>query len=61
MSGGYRRDALAFAELLLVEGRPDDEAARRRLTLWWQDRAGSRPPRRATRLVRSARAALLGK
>ncbi|WP_329234274.1 DUF692 domain-containing protein [Streptomyces sp. NBC_01460] len=61
MSGGYRRDALAFAELLLVEGRPDDEAARRRLTLWWQDRAGPRPPRRATRLVRSARAALLGK
>ncbi|WP_405691559.1 DUF692 domain-containing protein [Streptomyces sp. NBC_01185] len=61
MYGGYRRDALAFAELLLVEGRPDDEAARRRLTLWWQDRAGPRPPRRATRLVRSARAALLGK
>ncbi|MFJ8978165.1 DUF692 family multinuclear iron-containing protein [Streptomyces sp. NPDC102282] len=61
MSGGYRRDALAFAELLLVEGRPDDEAARRRLTLWWQDRTGPRPPRRATRLVRSARAALLGK
>ncbi|MFD5875086.1 DUF692 family multinuclear iron-containing protein [Streptomyces sp. NPDC060322] len=61
MSGGYRRDALAFAELLLVEGRPDDEAARRRLTLWWQDRTGPRPPRRATRLVRSARAALFGK
>ncbi|MFE2060606.1 DUF692 domain-containing protein [Streptomyces sp. NPDC059446] len=61
MSGGYRRDALAFAELLLVEGRPGDEAARRRLTVWWQDRAAPRPPGRATRLARSARAALLGK
>lgn len=61
MSAGYRRDALAFAELLLVEGRPSDEAARRKLTLWWQDRAAPSPPRRATRLVRSARAALLGK
>ncbi|MEV3933821.1 MULTISPECIES: DUF692 domain-containing protein [unclassified Streptomyces] len=61
MSAGYRRDALAFAELLLVGGRPADEAARRKLTLWWQERAAPRPPRRATRLVRSARSALLGK
>ncbi|MFE3516386.1 DUF692 domain-containing protein [Streptomyces sp. NPDC059166] len=61
MSGGYRRDALSFAELLLAEGRPADEAARQRLTLWWQERASSRPPRRARRLVRSARAALLGR
>lgn len=29
MTGGYRRDALAFAEHLLAEGRPDDPAARR--------------------------------
>ncbi|MEU9362144.1 DUF692 domain-containing protein [Streptomyces sp. NPDC048301] len=61
MSGGHRRDALAFAELLLAEGRPADDDSRRRLTLWWQQRASSRPPRRAGRLVRSARAALLGR
>ncbi|MGW1881334.1 DUF692 domain-containing protein [Streptomyces sp. NPDC001970] len=59
MRDGYRRDALAFAEQLLIAGRPDDPVARRRLTHWWQDRAGARPPRRATRLVRAARAALV--
>ncbi|MFF0074073.1 DUF692 domain-containing protein [Streptomyces sp. NPDC005494] len=61
MSGGYRHDALGFAEHLLITGRPADEAARRRLTRWWQERSGPRPPRRATRLVHAARAALLGK
>ncbi|MER6103214.1 DUF692 domain-containing protein [Streptomyces sp. NPDC001832] len=61
MSAGYRRDALDFAEGLLVSGRPADNAARRRLTHWWQDRAAARPPRRATRLVRAARAALVGR
>nr|WMP36097.1 DUF692 domain-containing protein [Streptomyces sp.] len=61
MSGGYRRDALDFAEHVLVAGGPADPAARRRLTYWWQDRSGSRPPRRTTRLVRAARAALVGK
>ncbi|WP_066944762.1 DUF692 domain-containing protein [Streptomyces lushanensis] len=60
MRAGYRRDALDFAEHLLIDGRPDDPVARRELTLWWQERAGSRPPRRATRLVRRARAALIG-
>lgn len=59
MTGGYRRDALDFAEHLLVAGRPEDPAARRRLTEWWQDRSGSRPPGRATRLVRAARHALV--
>ncbi|MET9481613.1 DUF692 domain-containing protein [Streptomyces sp. NPDC006638] len=54
MRGGYRRDALDFAEHLLIEGRPEDPAARRRLTLWWEERAAPRPPRRATRLVRAA-------
>ncbi|MEU3183708.1 DUF692 domain-containing protein [Streptomyces sp. NPDC006923] len=58
---GYRRDALEFAEHLLDGGGPEDPAARRRLTLWWKDRAGARPPRRATRLVRAARAALTGR
>ncbi|MCX4984160.1 DUF692 domain-containing protein [Streptomyces sp. NBC_00572] len=59
MTGGYRRDALDFAEHLLVAGRPEDPAARRRLTEWWQDRSGNRPPGRATRLVRAARHALV--
>ncbi|MEV8392988.1 MULTISPECIES: DUF692 domain-containing protein [unclassified Streptomyces] len=60
MRAGYRRDALDFAESLLIEGRPEDSAARRRLTLWWRERAAARPPRRATRLLRVARAALVG-
>ncbi|MFJ8669446.1 DUF692 domain-containing protein [Streptomyces sp. NPDC093600] len=59
MTGGYRRDALDFVEHLLVAGRPEDPEARRRLTHWWQDRSGSRPPGRATRLARAARAALV--
>ncbi|MFI1224551.1 MULTISPECIES: DUF692 domain-containing protein [unclassified Streptomyces] len=61
MSGGYRRDALDFAEHLLIAGDPADPVARRRLTYWWQDRSGARPPRRTTRLVRAARAVLVGK
>ncbi|MEU2236338.1 DUF692 domain-containing protein [Streptomyces vietnamensis] len=59
MTGGYRRDALDFVEHLLLAGRPEAPAARRRLTEWWQDRSGSRPPGRATRLVRAARHALV--
>ncbi|MFH8473556.1 DUF692 domain-containing protein [Streptomyces sp. NPDC018000] len=61
MSAGYRRDALDFAEALLIAGEPADDAARRRLTHWWQDRAAARPPRRSTRLIRAARAALAGR
>ncbi|WP_097946046.1 DUF692 domain-containing protein [Streptomyces sp. ms115] len=61
MSGGYRRDALDFAEHVLIAGGPADPVARRRLTYWWQDRSGARPPRRTTRLVRAARAVLVGK
>ncbi|MFJ9109982.1 DUF692 family multinuclear iron-containing protein [Streptomyces sp. NPDC102283] len=61
LSGGYRRDALDFAEHVLIAGGPADPAARRRLTYWWQDRSGARPPRRGTRLVRAARTALVGK
>ncbi|WP_329124340.1 DUF692 domain-containing protein [Streptomyces sp. NBC_01465] len=61
MSGGYRRDALDFAEHLLVAGRPADPAARQALTRWWQDRAAPRPPTRRTRFVRAARAALAGR
>ncbi|MFG3307132.1 DUF692 family multinuclear iron-containing protein [Streptomyces wuyuanensis] len=59
MRDGYRRDALDFAEHLLVAGRPEDPVAHRRLTHWWQDRAATRPPGRTTRFVRAARAALV--
>ncbi|MFI9492439.1 DUF692 domain-containing protein [Streptomyces halstedii] len=55
LSGGYRRDALDFAEHLLIAGLPADDDARRGLTRWWQDRAAPRPPRRGARLVRAAR------
>ncbi|MFG2333276.1 DUF692 family multinuclear iron-containing protein [Streptomyces sp. NPDC048604] len=61
MPGSYRREALDFAEHLLVAGRPADPDARRRLTQWWQDRVGVRPPGRAARLVRAARSVLAGR
>ncbi len=61
MNGGYRRDAMEFAERILVSGGLPDPVAQRRLTHWWEDRSGPRPPGRATRLVRAARAALAGK
>lgn len=61
MSAGYRRDALDFAEQLLIADRPADDAARRRLTHWWQDRAAPRPPRRTVRLARAARSVLVGR
>lgn len=53
MTGGYRRDALDFAEHLLIQDLPDDPAARRRLTGWWRDRAGARPPGRIARWTRA--------
>lgn len=61
MSGGYRRDALDFVERLLISGGLADPVAQRRLTHWWEDRSGLRPTGRATRLVRAARAVLVGK
>ncbi|TFI31310.1 DUF692 domain-containing protein [Streptomyces sp. 4R-3d] len=61
MRGGYRRDALDFAEHLLIGDLPEDPAARRELTLWWRDRAGARPPSRAVRIARVARAVLVGR
>ncbi|MFF2186965.1 DUF692 domain-containing protein [Streptomyces sp. NPDC058155] len=61
MRAGYRRDALDFAEHLLIADRPEDVAARRELTQWWRDRSGARPPRRATRMVRAARSVLVGR
>ncbi|WP_078909139.1 DUF692 domain-containing protein [Streptomyces virginiae] len=53
MTSGYRRDALDFAEDLLIRDLPADPAARRRLTLWWRDRAGAKPPRRIVRWART--------
>ncbi|MFD0412656.1 DUF692 domain-containing protein [Streptomyces sp. NPDC127108] len=43
MTGGYRQDALDFAEHLLLAGRPDDAAARGELTAWWLERSGPKP------------------
>ncbi|MFJ9665368.1 DUF692 domain-containing protein [Streptomyces sp. NPDC101219] len=61
MSGGYRQDALDFAEHLLTAGRPEDARARRELREWWRERSGSRPRSRrpAVRLARATRRALL--
>ncbi|MFE9467709.1 DUF692 domain-containing protein [Streptomyces virginiae] len=53
MTAGYRRDALDFAEHLLIQDLPADPAARRRLTAWWRERAGARPPRRVVRWARA--------
>ncbi|MGW0823076.1 DUF692 domain-containing protein [Streptomyces sp. NPDC002845] len=46
MTGGYRRDALTFAEHLLLAGLPEDAEARRRLRAWWLYRSGPAPTRR---------------
>ncbi|MDJ0380259.1 DUF692 domain-containing protein [Streptomyces sp. G-G2] len=54
MTAGYRRDALDFVEHLLIQDLPEDPAARRRLTEWWQDRAGTRPVGLLTRWARAA-------
>ncbi|MEU2384556.1 DUF692 domain-containing protein [Streptomyces sp. NPDC012461] len=61
MTGGYRQDALEFAEDLLTAGRPEDARARRELRAWWRERSGPRPRSRrpAVRLARATRRALL--
>ncbi|MFJ6718874.1 DUF692 family multinuclear iron-containing protein [Streptomyces sp. NPDC091259] len=53
MTAGYRRDALDFAEHLLIRDLPADRDSRRRLTAWWRERAGARPPRRIARWARA--------
>ncbi|MEU8437702.1 DUF692 domain-containing protein [Streptomyces sp. NPDC029216] len=53
MTAGYRRDALEFAEHLLIQDLPEDPAARRRLTAWWRERTGARPPGRIVRWARA--------
>ncbi|MFI7018532.1 DUF692 domain-containing protein [Streptomyces sp. NPDC050164] len=61
MTGGYRRDALTFAEHLLSSGRPGDAAARRELREWWLERSGPAPRSRrpVRRLARATRKVLL--
>jgi hypothetical protein len=61
MSGGYRRDALDFAEYMLLAGHPEDAETRRRLREWWLERSGPTPPsqRPTTRLARATRRVLL--
>ncbi|MEV6592627.1 DUF692 domain-containing protein [Streptomyces acidicola] len=61
MSGGYRRDALDFAEHLLLAGRPEDPEVRRQLREWWLDRSGPVPrsERPTARLARATRRVLL--
>ncbi|WP_435242440.1 DUF692 domain-containing protein [Streptomyces cucumeris] len=63
MTGGYRRDALSFAEHLLADDLPRDPVARRRLTQWWKERSGPAPLRAnpAARLTRALRHALSGR
>ncbi|MFD5817349.1 DUF692 domain-containing protein [Streptomyces sp. NPDC127038] len=60
MTGGYRRDALDFAEHLLLTGLPEDSGTRR-LRDWWLERSGPAPLSRrpGARLARATRRALL--
>lgn len=61
MTGGYRRDALDFAEHLLLAGHPRDARTRHLLRDWWLERSGPAPrsQRPAARLARVTRRALL--
>ncbi|MDI3419285.1 multinuclear nonheme iron-dependent oxidase [Streptomyces luteolus] len=63
MTGGYRRDALDFAEHLLLDGRPEDAEARRELSDWWLERSGPAPvsTHPVARFVRRARYTLTGR
>ncbi|MEU1804879.1 DUF692 domain-containing protein [Streptomyces sp. NPDC019937] len=62
MTGGYRRDAMAFVEQLLAADDVRDTATRRRLTLWWQERSGPAPlsSHPLARFARRARLVLSG-
>ncbi|MFE1441200.1 DUF692 domain-containing protein [Streptomyces sp. NPDC058739] len=60
MTGGYRHDALAFAEHVLNEGEAEDARVRRELRTWWLDRSGPAPRTRPhARLARATRKVLL--
>ncbi|MEU1474308.1 DUF692 domain-containing protein [Streptomyces sp. NPDC005760] len=61
MTDGYRRDALNFAEQLLLGGELADARARREVREWWLERSGPAPRSRrpAIRLARATRRVLL--
>ncbi|MDH6439153.1 uncharacterized protein (UPF0276 family) [Streptomyces sp. SAI-144] len=61
MTDGYRRDALSFAEQLLLGGELADTRVRRELREWWLERSGPTPRSRrpAVRLARATRRVLL--
>lgn len=61
MTGGYRRDALDFAEHLLLGGRLEDPDVRRQVSDWWLERSGPAPLSQhpAARLARATRRVLL--
>ncbi|MDC2956990.1 DUF692 domain-containing protein [Streptomyces gilvifuscus] len=60
LTGGYRRDALDFAEHLLRSEALAEGPARRELRAWWLERSGPVPPSRrpVVRAVRAARRVL---
>ncbi|MFF0188706.1 DUF692 domain-containing protein [Streptomyces sp. NPDC005244] len=62
MTGGYRRDALDFAEHLLLAGLPESTETRA-LREWWLERSGPAPLSRrpGARLARATRRVLLGR
>ncbi|MFE7835040.1 DUF692 domain-containing protein [Streptomyces sp. NPDC057474] len=61
MADGYRRDALSFAEHVLLTGRPDDADVLREVRRWWLERSGPAPlsQRPTARLARATRRVLL--
>ncbi|UUU25569.1 DUF692 domain-containing protein [Streptomyces sp. DSM 40750] len=61
MTDGYRRDALSFAEHVLLTGRPDDADVLREMRQWWLERSGPAPlsQRPTARLARATRRVLL--
>ncbi|MEU9581697.1 DUF692 domain-containing protein [Streptomyces chilikensis] len=60
--GGHRKDALDFAEHLLLSGRPENARRRNRLRAWWLERSGPAPlpGSPAARVARATRRVLLG-
>ena len=61
MTDGYRHDALAFAEHLLLHRRLEGADVQRELSDWWLERSGPAPLSRrpAARLARATRRVLL--
>ncbi|MFF9773503.1 DUF692 domain-containing protein [Streptomyces sp. NPDC013978] len=61
MNDGYRRDALSFAEHVMLTGRPDDTDVLREVRRWWLERSGPAPlsQRPTARLARATRRVLL--